>query len=177
MASIIKEKMMEELRGQFEGNPYAFISRFESLTVAQMSDLRRALEKVSKRSLVVKHALVKRVFDELQQGDAAAFLDGSVVMTFGDKDPQKISKALVEYAKGNNKFAPSGVVFEQKVYDQEFVKRLAALPSREELLTQVVIRVKSPISGFVMTLSQLVRGLVVALNEVKKQRESSVATA
>ena len=64
-----------------------------------------------------------------------------------------------------------GILFEDKVYDQEFVKQLSKLPSRQELLTQVVVRVKSPISGFVLTLNQLVKGVVVALNEVKKKKE------
>ncbi len=63
------------------------------------------------------------------------------------------------------------MILEDKVYDQEFVKQLAKFPTRKELLTQVVVRVKSPISGFVMTLSQVLRGLVTVLSEVKKQKE------
>jgi len=45
------------------------------------------------------------------------------------------------------------------------------------LLTQAVIRIKSPISGFVMTLGQVVRGLVQVLSEVKKKREAASSAA
>ena len=177
MPNLIKEMLLREIRREFEANAYAFISSFEKMPVSDFSEVRRGLEKVSRRCLVLKHTLAKKVFDEIRVPDATKFLKGQVFVTLGDKDPQVISKAIVALAKTNQKIALSGVVFEGKAYDQEFIKQLARLPSRHELLTQVVVRVKSPISGFVLTLSQLVRGLVTALNEVKKQREVSAQPA
>lgn len=175
MASIIKQSMLEEITKEFEKNPYAFISSFDALPVADLFELRRSLEKVSKRSMVIKHTIAKRAFETLQLQGAEKFFRGQILVTVGDKDPQAISKTLVDFAKTNNKFSPQGVVFERKLYDQGFVKSLAQLPSRQELLTQVVVRVKSPISGFVSVLGQLVRGFVVALNEVKKKKEAASA--
>ena len=176
MPSFAKELLMKEVVKEFDA-PYAFISSFDGLPVADVSDFRRALEKVSKRSMVVKHTMAKRIFTEKSLGDAHQYLKGQILVTFGTKDPQNISKAIVEFAKTHNKLVPSAVVFENKIYGQQFVKQLATLPSRQELLTQVVVRIKSPISGFVMTLGQLTRGLVVALNEIKKQREAQPQTA
>lgn len=178
MPSIVKELMMQEMAKEFEGNPYAFISSFESLSVADMSDFRRSMEKVSTRSLVIKHSMAKKIFSKRKAGDAEQFLKGQILVTFGKNDPQNISKAIIEYAKAHEKtFSPAGVLFENKVYGQEFVKQLAKLPSRHELLTQVVVRVKSPITGLVLTLGQLMRGLVCALSEVKKQKEAQPQTA
>lgn len=173
MPSLVKELMIKEIQGEFESNPYAFISSFEGLSVADFSDFRRTLEKVAKRSLVIKHSLAKKVFEERQLQGADKLLKGSVCVTFGAKEPQVISKAIIDFAKTHEKLVPSGVIFENQVFGQEYVKSLAKLPSRRELLTQVAVRMKSPISGFVMTLNQLIRGVVVALNEVKKQREAA----
>ena len=170
MSSVVKEKMLEEIRKEFKGTPYAFVSSFSGLPVAALSDFRRTLEKISRRSMVVKHKLAEKVFSELKVPDAAKILKGSVVITLGDKDPQVISKAILDFTKTNEKIVSQGMIFENTVYGQEFVKQLAKLPSRKELLTQVVVRVKSPISGFVMTLGQMTRGLVLALNEIKKKK-------
>lgn len=172
MPSMVKEKMLEEMRKEFKTTPYAFVSSFSGLAVADISEFRRTLEKVSRRSMVVKHRLAEKIFSELKVPDAAKILKGSVVITLGDKDPQVISKTIMDFIKTNEKIVPEGAVFENAVYGQEFVKRLAKLPSRKELLTQVVIRVKSPISGFVMTLGRMMCGLVVALNEIKKKKEA-----
>ncbi len=175
MPSLVQDKMMKEVKKEFEANPYAFISTFQGVAVADISDLRRNLEKVAKRSVVVKHSIVRKVFSDLQLEGADKFLKNNVLVTMGDKEPQMISKTLVDFAKKNEKFLPAGVVLDGRVYDKAYVKVLAQLPSRHELLTQVVVRVKSPISGFVLTLSQLLRGFVVALNEVKRKKELAVS--
>ncbi len=177
MPALEKEMMMKEIARAFEQSPYAFISNFTGLSVADFSDLRRTMEKVAKRSLVVKHSMAKKIFAGRNLSGAEKFLKSSVLVTFGDKDPQLISKAIMEYAKAHEKLAPAGVLFENQVYDKEFVKRLASLPSRHELLTQLVVRIQSPITGLVMTLGQLMRGFVVALNEIKKQKEAQPQTA
>jgi len=177
MPTLVKEMMMKEIAKQFEAYPYAFISHFAGLSVADFSDFRRTVEKVAKRSLVVKHTLAKKVFKEQNLSEAEQYLKGSICVTFGTAEPQNISKAIVDFAKTHEKLVPSAVIFENKVYGQDFVKSLAKLPSRHELLTQVVVRIQSPLSGLVLTLNQLVRGIVVALNEIKKQKEARPAAA
>ena len=172
MPSIVKELMMKELEQEFKASSFAFFSNFDALSVLDMSDYRRALEKVSKRSMVVKHAMAKKIFSDTKTAEAENFLKGQLLVTFGSKEPQVICKALMDFAKTHDKLVPAGMIMDSKVYGADFVKQLAKLPSRQELLTQVVVRVKSPISGFVMTLGQIVRGFVVALNEIKKQKEA-----
>ncbi len=177
MPSLAKELMMNEITKQFEENPYAFVLTFNGLTVADIAEYRRSIGKVASRSLVVKHSMAKKILAGRKMEAAEKFLKNSVVFTFGTKDPQMISKAIVDFAKMHEKIVPAGVVFEDQVYDAEFVKRLAKLPSRHELLTQVVTRIKSPITGLVMTLGQVMRGLVIAINEIKKQKEAVPQTA
>ena len=72
--------------------------------------------------------------------------------------------------KGHENFELKGVILDRKVYEGSFIKELAKLPSRKELLTQVAIRMKSPIARLVMTLGSLTRSLAVALNEIYKKR-------
>lgn len=177
MPSLVKELMLKEIKEQFEGSPYALIAGFEGVSVSDISEFRRKLEKVTNRSLTVKHSLARKVLTGMELPEAEKMLNGNVLVAFSDKEPQALSKAVVEYAKENKKVIPAGMVFEKKLYDLSFVKYLAELPSQKELLTQVVVRVKSPLSGLVMTLSQLVRGLAQVLNEVKKKREAQAGTA
>jgi large subunit ribosomal protein L10 len=171
MPSLAKEIMLKEIEKEFQSSNCAFISTFQGLSVADISDYRRQTEKFAKRSLVIKHTLAKKAFENKKLPDAQKFLDRQVLVTFVSKEPQAASKAIVEFAKTHDKLTPAGMIMDDKVYGQEFVKQLAKLPSRQELLTQVAVRVKSPITGFVLTLNQLVKGVVVALNEVKKKKE------
>lgn len=177
MPSFAKQLMMREIEKEFEASPYAFVAHFEGLDVAALSDLRQKLNKAGKRSMLVKHTLAKKIFAAKRVADAEKLLKGSVLMTFAAGEPQVVSKAIVDFAKANEKFVPDGVIFENKAYDAAYVKQLANLPSRQELLTQLVVRVKSPITGFVLTLNQVLQGFVTALNEIKKLKETQGRTA
>ncbi|OQA57515.1 MAG: 50S ribosomal protein L10 [Candidatus Omnitrophica bacterium ADurb.Bin277] len=177
MPSIEKELMFKEIVKEFERSPYAFFSSFHGLSVSDLSDARRGLEKVASRSMVIKHAMARKIFAKLNFTEAEKFLSGSIIVTFGEKDPQDISKKIVDFAKANEKWKPAGVIFEGQIHGEEFVKQLATLPSRKELLTQVVIRVKSPLAGIVNVLGGLTRNLVVALGEIKKKKEAVAGTA
>lgn len=177
MPSLEKELMFNEIIREFEKSPYAFISNLQGVSVLDISEARRSLEKVSRRSMMVKHAMARKIFAKFNVGGAEKFLNGSVIITFGDKDPQDISKKLVDYAKNNAKWVAAGVIFEGQVHGEDFVKQLAKLPSRKELLTQLVLRMNSPIHGFVNVLGALTRNLVVALEEVRKKKATSGAAS
>ena len=69
--SLAKRLMFEELEKEFKSDENTFFSRFDRLTVADMSELRRSLEKVSRRTLVVKHTLAKKILEKAKLGDAA----------------------------------------------------------------------------------------------------------
>lgn len=173
MPSLEKELMFKEIIKEFEKSPYAFISNLAGISVLDISDARRSLEKVSRRSLMVKHAMARKIFAKFNVAGAEKFLNGSVVITFGDKDPQEISKKLVDFSKGNEKWKPAGVIFEGQVHGEDFIKQLAKLPSRKELLTQMLLRMNSPIQGFVNVLSAVTRNFVVALEEIRKKKAAA----
>ena len=171
--SLAKRLMFEELEKEFKSDENTFFSRFDRLTVADMSELRRSLEKVSRRTLVVKHTLAKKILEKAKLGDAARFLDGSVLMTLGAKEPQLVSKTLVEFIKGRDSVELKGMILEGQVYDASFVKQLARLPGRKELLTQVAVGLKSPITRLAFALKAIVQSLVIALSEVHKKKLSA----
>lgn len=177
MPAIEKELMLNEIVKEFEKSPYAFFTNFQGLSVSDLSDARRNLEKVARRSMVIKHTIARKIFEKINVVDAEKFLTGSIIVTFGEKDPQDISKKIVDFAKANEKWKPAGVIFEGQVHGEDFIKQLAKLPSRVELLTQLVVRVKSPLSGLANVLGGLTRNLVSALSEIKKKKEAAGAAS
>ena len=114
---------------------------------------------------------------QFKVGGAEKYLSGSVILTFGDKDPQDICRALCEFSKTNEKWKSAGVIFEGQVFGEDFIKQLSKLPSRKELLTQLVLRMNSPIQGFANVLGALTRNLVVALEEVRKKKAAAGAAS
>lgn len=175
--SLVKRLLFQELEKEFTASEAAFFSRFDRLNVQDLSELRRSLEKISRRTLMVKHALAKKILEKIELAEATRFLEGSILVTLGAQEPQLVSKTLVEFVKGHENFELKGLILEGKVYEGSFIKELAKLPSRKGLLTQVAIRMKFPLARFVMTLGELTRSLVVALNEIHKKRAQEVPQA
>ena len=165
-----KRLMLQELEREFGSGESAFFSRFDRLNVQDLSDLRRTLDKVARRTMLVKHALAKKVLEKIKLPEAERFLDGATLVTLGAKEPQLVSKALVEFAKGRDNVELRGMILDGKAFEGSFIRELAKLPSRKELLTAVAIRMKSPITAFVMTLNGILQSFVIVLNEIQKKK-------
>ena len=172
MPSVAKELMLEELKRTLESKNYLFFARFSGLSVADISELRRKLEKAANRSLVVKNSITRRAFKELGI-EADEFLKGSLFLTVADKDPQVVSKILVDFAKDRESFTLLGAFLDQKLFQAPALKGIASLPSRQVLLGQVACGLNAPVQGFVSVLNQLVQGLVIALGQIHKQKSGS----
>ncbi len=168
--SLGKRLMLEELEREFTSSESAFFSRFDRLNVQDLSELRRNLDKVSKRTILVKHTFAKKILAKMKLSDAERFLEGATLVTLGAKEPQLVSKTLVEFMKGRENIELRGMILDGKTFDGIFIKELARLPSRKELLTAVAIGMKSPITAFVMTLNGILQSFVVVLNEIQKKK-------
>jgi len=168
--SLGKKLIFEELEKEFSGSLNTFFSRFDRLSVQDMNELRRSLEKVSRRTLLVKHALAKKILERAKLSEAIPFLEGSVLVTLGATEPQLVSKTLADFVKGHENVELRGMILEGKVYGGSVVKEMAKLPSRKDLLTLLAIRMKSPITRMVMTLNELIQSLARVLNEIQKKR-------
>ena len=62
-----------------------------------------------------------------------------------------------------------------KVIDEEGVKALASLPSKEVLLAQVLGGLNAPITGFVSVLNGNIRGLAAALKAIADKKSEEAA--
>jgi len=173
MPGLEKELMMKELAAKIEGCAYLFLAGFQNLSVNEFSALRRMMEKTAKSCFVTKKTLLEKLFEASGLPKMNGTLKGSVVLIAAEKDPQIIAKALFDFAKGK----PQGLevacaVLDGKALDANFVKELSKLPSRIELIAKVVGGMKSPITGFVLTLNGVLRSFVCVLNEVSKKKGS-----
>ena len=167
-----KEVMLSELKGCLKDNSLIFFSAVNGLKVEEMNELRRALETKTNRALIVKNSIAEKALKDAGfNGEVSKYLKDVVLITFGDKEPQDISKAFVDFSKNHEKLSLRGAILDGKVVALEEVKELAKLPSREVLLGKVVGGINAPISGFVLTLSGLLRSFVSVLNQVAEKKK------
>lgn len=167
LARFCKESMVDEIVSQFKDHPNFIITSYMGSSVADLEALRKNLKKASSDYLVVKNSILKVVFDKLKLENEASRIESGMGIGFSGDDIISTCKVMVNFSKDHDKFKIKGAVVDGKVLEPEKVKILAMLPSKEVLLAQVVGGIKSPITGFVNTLSAVLRKFVYVVDAIK----------
>ncbi len=166
-----KEQLVTELSDKIKGAKALYYTDFTGLNVKRMTELRRQLRKAGVEYVVIKNTLAMRAVNE--SGLIGERLRGptGVVVT---KDPVVAAKLLTDFAKANDaRPAVKGGVFEGASIDEAQIKKLAAMPSREQMLADLGAGLMSPMAAFVGALNGMMYMMVGALEALKTQREGA----
>ncbi len=166
-----KEQLVSELREKMQGATALYYTDFTGLNVKRMTELRRRFRKAGLEYVVIKNTLALRAVNE--SGLAGERLRGPTGVVIG-RDPIAAAKVLSDFARENEQ-RPSvkGGLFEGRPIDSAQVKRLAAMPSREEMLAQLGGGLQSPLAAFVGALNGLLYMFAGALDALRTQREGA----
>ncbi len=165
-----KEVIVEELAGQLEGSAVVLLSDFTGMDVATATEIRRRFRDASVKYRVVKNALARVAFERAGLAGLAEYLNGPNGVVISERDPVAAAKILVEFEKkGDTPKITHGWV-DSALMSAADIRRIAELPSREQLLAQIAAGFQAPVSGLARLLNELGRRLVSTLDEVGKKK-------
>ena len=166
-----KEKLVTELSQKLNSAQSLYYTDFTGLNVKRMTDLRRRLKKAGVEYVVIKNTLALRAVNE--SGLVADTLKGPTGLVVA-KDPVSAAKVLSDFAKENeDRPAVKGGLLSGKKIDNAQLKRLASLPSREQMLADLGAGMQSPMAAFVGALNGLLYMFAGALEGLRMQRAES----
>ena len=121
--------------------------------------------------MVIKNTLALRAINE--SGLTGTRLRGPTGVVVS-KDPVAAAKLLTDFAKENDqKPAVKGGLLDGAAIDEAQVKKLASMPSREQMLAELGAGLMSPMAAFVGALNGLMYMMVGALEALKAQKEAA----
>ena len=166
-----KQVLVGELRDKLHGATALYYTDFTGLNVKRMTELRRRLRKAGVEYLVIKNTLALRAVND--SGLAGQELKGPTGIVVG-KDPVAAAKVLADFAKEfEQRPALKGGLLDGKTINSAQVKKLATMPSREQMLAELGAGLQSPMAAFVGAISGLMYMFVGALDALKTQREGA----
>lgn len=166
-----KEQLVIELKQKIAGAKALYYTDFTGLNVKRMTELRRRLRKANVEYVVIKNTLALRAVNE--SGLVGERLRGPTGLVMA-KDPVAAAKILTEFAKTNDQRpAVKGGLFDGAAIDAGQVKRLAAMPSREQMLAELGAGLQSPLSAMLGVMSSLLTNFAGALEALKTQKEGA----
>jgi len=166
-----KERLVAELREKLDGANALYYTDFTGLNVKRMTELRRRLRKANVEYVVIKNTLALRAVNE--SGLVGTRLRGQTGLVIA-RDAVAAAKVLADFAKENEQRpAVKGGLLEGRAVNVDQVKKLATMPSREQMLAQLAGGLQSPLAAFVGALSGLLYMFAGALEGLRTQRESA----
>ena len=169
-----KQEKIEKLKEQFSKATVAVVTEYRGLSVDEITQLRRALQKVNGDYTVAKNTLAKIALKDSSFAGMEEALDGPVAIAFGYEDQAVPVKVLSKFCKETKKDVPiMAAMIDGKLLNASDAKKLADIPSKEELYAKILGSINSPAAGIVNSVNGVMRQLVCAMEAVRKQKEAA----
>lgn len=175
MPTARKESIVAELRQQLQNSAGLVVISFSGLSVPIITALRAKLRQVGATMRVAKNRLVKLAISGTDAERLADILSGPNAFVFCHSDVPPVVKALVDFRKENAGIGLRASFLEGAVYDQRQTEALASIPSRAELLSEMVGALEAPIGGLVFTLQGVLNEFVYTLDAVADKLANKAA--
>jgi large subunit ribosomal protein L10 len=164
---------VEALEQRLRSSTIVILTDYRGLTVGEIGALRGKLRGASLEYRVAKNTLLSRAAERVGVVGLDPHLTGPTAVVFGKDDPGVPARLLQEFIRQYRKLEIKGGVVEGQALDAAEVQALASLPTKLELVARVVGAVQGPLVSLVSVLSAAPRGLVTALEALRKQREAA----
>lgn len=154
-AKLQKAAQIEEIKEKI-GRCGAFVVvDYKGISVADDTKLRSDFRKNDVEYRVLKNRLVLRALSELNIGGFEGHLEGPTAIAFAYGDPLAAAKVVSENAKTVKAIEVKCGLMDGAYIDAETVAKLAAIPSKEVLLAQLLGLLQSPLSGLARAVQQI----------------------
>jgi len=165
-----KENFIEDMRGRLQKAQATFLVDYQGLDVEAMNSIRTELRKCDTEFQVVKNRLLNLASTDTDTASLKEHFVGPCALAITYDDVVAPAKALIEESKKSKNLEVKVGQISGKIVDLNGVKRLASLPSREILLSQVLSTMQAVPSSFVRVLNGVIVKFMNVLKAVEDQK-------
>ena len=147
-----KNTLVADLTELLSNSKMVVYAKYEGLTVAELQELRKMAREANIKIKVVKNRLVKVAMKEIAayKDTDASGLTGQLLYALGSDEDFDAAKVLTKFAKTHAKMELiGGFNGDGSTLSKEEVATLGSLPTKNELIAQVVDTLLSGINGIV----------------------------
>lgn len=168
-----KREVVEKLKEDLKSVNSVFLCSFKGLTVEKDTQLRGKMRENGASYSVTKNTLLKLAFAGSDLEQVSDSLIGNTALAYNSDDAIGLAKVIRDFAKENNSFEFKAGVVEGKVIGANELDSLAEMPSKEQLVSKLMYLMNYPVQGLATVLSGINRQLVVALDQIRQQKEEN----
>ncbi|OEF96405.1 50S ribosomal protein L10 [Vulcanibacillus modesticaldus] len=159
-----KQKLVADIAQKLKDSKSTIFTDYRGLDVAEVTELRKSLREAGVEYKVLKNTMVRRAAEQAELSDVNEFLTGPTAIAFSYEDLVSPAKILVDFAKEHEALEIKAGLLEGKLLSVDEVKALAALPSRDGLLSMLLSVLQAPM-----------RNMALAVKAVAEKEEGQEA--
>jgi large subunit ribosomal protein L10 len=146
-------------------------SEYRGLTVKQLDNVRKNLRKENVKYQVVKITLLKKALNALGINSDQLKYSGPLAVAFSKEEETAPARVLKSLLKENPQLVLDGGIFNKELVGADVIAKLASLPSKHQLIGQLLSVLQGPSRGLVTVLSGNTRNLLNVLNAIKDKKQ------
>lgn len=158
-----KKQLVAELTEKLKGASAGVLVNYKGISVADDTALRKEFREAGVEYMVVKNTMLRFAVKNAGLDSLENVLEGTTALALSTTDPVAPAKVAVKYAdKIKTGFEIKAGFMDGQVYDAAKMTEVGKLPSKDQLMAQLL-----------SVLTGNIRGLAVALNAIAEQKESA----
>ena len=175
-----KKSVVSEISEKFTNSSSTVVAKYRGISVAEVTELRRALRAEGAEMKVYKNTLASKAAEDAGYADLKNVLTGPNAIAFGG-DETGAARVMAQFAKKHEALVLKGGIVEGKVVDVNTINELAALPNRDGMLSMLLSVLNAPVSAFARAVNALAEarsnGEGTPAEETKEENAAEEAAA
>ena len=143
-----KEQILQDTSERIADVRGFYLADFSGMSVEKLSLLRKLCREQQVQFRVIKNTLLKRAFNARGITELDPFLEGPTGLVFSTVSEMSPAKILSDFAKAHERPRVKAAVVDGQLFTEKQIAQLAALPSREVLMSQLLGTIIAPMTTF-----------------------------
>ncbi|MCI1274338.1 MAG: 50S ribosomal protein L10 [Clostridiaceae bacterium] len=165
-----KSEKIDEIKSKVEKAQVAILTEYKGLTVEDITNLRREIQKDGGDYMVTKNTLAKIAIKDTPYEILADSLKGPIAIAFGFEDQVGPAKAIAKFMKETKKGTILGGAMDGKMLSTAEVEAISKLPSKDELIAKMLGSINSPATGIVGSINAVMSQLTRTMAAVRDSK-------
>ena len=147
-----------------------YFTDYLGLDVVSITKLRKEFVSNDVEFTIAKNTLIKLAAKDVGIDGLDEFLSGPTAIALSYNDPTDPAKVIKSFLKDFDKPSVKGMILDGQVFQAEEFDKIANLPTKDQLLSQLVGMLNSPMSKFSSTLGSPISGLLGTLEQLNSKK-------
>ncbi len=165
-----KATIISEIKEATSSASLVVVADFKGMTVEELTELRIKVRQANGTLHVVKNTLARIALEGSTHDVIAQQFKENCVIALGIEDPVAVAKAVSDFAKTSKKFSLRHGSLDGKLMSVSQIEALASLPSKEQLLGQLLGTMNAVPTNLVSLMANMIRPLLYALKDLEQKK-------